>query len=70
MVYIVFLSHDFDSAVYLIYKAQMAYLKAENIFISILYKYSNFANIFLKVLVRKYPEYCEINDYAINLIDS
>lgn len=49
------------------YKAQIALLKAEGAFISILAKYLDFDNVFSEELAAVLPEYTEINTYTIDL---
>ena len=51
-----------------LWRAQIALLKADEAFISILPKYINFADIFLKDLVAKLLEATKINDHSIDLI--
>lgn len=46
----------------------MVFLKADEAFIFVLSKYTNFPNIFSKNLTTKFSKYIRINDYAIDLI--
>ena len=54
--------------IYLACKAQIALLIAEKI--TILAKYADFANVFLKKLAKVLLERTSINKYAIKLVDS
>ena len=40
----------------------------DKVFIFILFKYANFADVFSKDLIVKLSKYIEIDDYAIDLI--
>lgn len=55
--------------VYPSYKAQIASLKANETFTTVLPKYSNFTNIFSSELVAELPKHMKINNYAIGLIN-
>ena len=50
-------------------RAEIAALVANEVPISISTKYSDFADIFSPELASKLPEYTEINDHAIELVD-
>ena len=68
VMHIAALSIDPNDEVYLLKKAQIAYLKADKAHTRILSKYANFADVFPPKLVIKLFEYMEINDYAIELV--
>ena len=53
--------------IYAALKTQILLLNIKKVPRSILAKYSNFTNIFLKKLVAKLLKYLRINKYAINL---
>lgn len=65
-VYIASISQELD--VEPSWKGQIAFLKADKIFIFVLSKYTDFVNIFSKDLGTKLLNHTEINDYAISLI--
>lgn len=52
-------------SIYLAYEAQITLLLTKNV--TILDKYLNFANVFLKKSAIKLSKYCNINENAINL---
>ena len=45
----------------------MVFLKTDEAFTLVLFKYTNFINIFSKNLAVKFSEYTWINNHAINL---
>ena len=51
-------------------KTLIAHLKADKAFTKVPNKYANFANVFLSKLVTELPEYTEINNHTIKLIDN
>lgn len=53
--------------IYLAQKMQISFLNMKKSFKSILAKYINYANIFLKKLAIKLSKYFNINKYLINL---
>ncbi len=55
--------------VYLLKRAQIAHLKADEAFTEVLNKYTNFADIFSAKFATELFEYIEINDHAIELVD-
>lgn len=68
IVYIVFISKN--SNIYPFCKAQIAFLKTNETFTSILSKYVNFVDFFSENLVIKLSDYIRINFYIIDLIKS
>ena len=50
-------------------KAQVANLKVDKALTKVLSKYADFADIFSPKLAADIPEYMEINDHAIELVD-
>lgn len=71
VVYIAILNISFNigDEIYPLKKAQIAYLKADETYIKVFSKYTNFANVFSSKLAIKLSEYISINNYAIELID-
>lgn len=66
VIYIAFISQNSD--IYLSCMTQITFLKIGNTFTSILFKYSNFADIFLEDLASELPKYIRINNHIINLV--
>lgn len=54
--------------IYLFYRAQITFLKADIATISVSSKYANFVDVFSKNLIAKLIKLTKINNYAINLI--
>ncbi len=50
-------------------KAQIAQLKADEVFTKVSSKYADFAGIFSPTLAVELLEHMEINNYAIELVD-
>ena len=55
--------------IYLLKKAQTAYLKADETPTKVLSKYADFTNILLPKLAAELPEHTRINGYGIELVD-
>ena len=70
VVYVVGLSVNADHKVYLLRKAQIAYLKADKTFTKIPSKYADFVDVFSPKSVVELPKYIRINDHAIKLVDN
>ena len=51
-------------------KAQMAYLKVDEVPIKVLSKYADFINLFLSKLAAELLEYIKINNHAIKFVDN
>lgn len=66
IVYMAFICQNLD--IHLLYRAQMALLKANEAVTCVSPKYADFANIVSKDLAAKQPEYSKINGHSINLI--
>ena len=49
--------------------AQIAHLKVDEVFIKVLNKYADFADIFSQKLTIEFPKHMYINDHAIELVD-
>lgn len=56
--------------VYLSFRSQIVGLIAKKTLIKISAKYTNFADVFFPDLAPIFPEYTEINNHAIKLINS
>ncbi len=69
IVYKAALSVDLGNEIYLLRKAQIAYLKADEVPIEELSKYVDFIDVFSLKLVIKLSEYVRSNDHVIKLID-
>lgn len=69
VVYKVALSVDLDDKVHPSRRAQIVYLKTDEAPIKVPSKYTDFANVFSSKLVVKLPEYTEIYNHAIELVD-
>lgn len=65
MMHVVFLT---SSDIYLFYRAQVALLIQNKVFMVILSEYTNNTDILLPYLVVKLSEYIEINNYYIDLV--
>ncbi len=50
-------------------KAQIAHLKADEAPIKVPSKHSDFVDVFSPKLAAELPEYTEINDHAIEVVD-
>ena len=50
-------------------RAQIAYLKADEVPTKVSSKYANFVDVFSPNLAEKLFKYMEINNYAIELVD-
>lgn len=69
VVYVAFFaSFDLDLEVNPSYKTQIAFLKINEIPISIFFKYADFTDVFSKDLATKLPEYTGINNHVIKLV--
>lgn len=73
---------DLDDKIFIVHKAfftstdihpfsrvQIALLIQDNIFITVLSKYADFANIFSFNLITKFPKHIKIKDHLINLVE-
>ena len=69
MVYIVTLSVDLSDEMYLLKRAQIAHLKANEPSIKVPSKYADFVDIFLSKLAVELSKHTGINNYAIKLMD-
>lgn len=67
---VLFVSSSLGSEIYLFCKAQIAFLKADEIFNFIASKFVDFIDVFFKNLVAKLLEYIKIDNYALKLIKS
>lgn len=71
VVYVTFLINlNLSVKVYPFYRTQIAFLKADEALTSVLFKYTNYVDVFLKDLAIKLLKYSRINDHAINLAKS
>ena len=68
--HIAFFSVNLDNKIYLLRKAQIAYLKVDKVSTKVSSKYTNFANIFSPKLVVELLKYTRIHDYATKLMNS
>lgn len=59
-----------SNSVYTFYRTQITVLKADETFIAIYFKCTDFVDIFSPVLIMKLIEYTRINNYVIELINS
>lgn len=64
------ISFNICNKVYLLKKAQIAYLKIDETFTKVLSKYINMVDIFLPKLAVKFHEHMCINNYIIALVDN
>lgn len=64
------ISFNISNKIYPLKKAQIAYLKANNISIKVFSKYDNFANIFSYKLAIKLFELISINNYTIKFVNN
>lgn len=62
-------SSNLNLEVHYFCRAQIAFLKAYKVIISIFSEYTDFTNVFSKNLIAKLPKYTKINNYAINLVE-
>ena len=69
IVHIVGLSVNANDEVHLLKKDQLAHPKANETSIKVSSKYADFADIFSPKLAIELPEYTEINDHDIKLVD-
>ena len=69
MVYIVTLNKDLDDEMHPLKRAQIAHLKANEVFTKVSNKYANFADIFSSKLAVELHKHTRINDYIIELMD-
>ena len=67
MIHVTSISPDSDD--YLSYRTQITSLKTDEAPISIPSEYADFTNILSKDLIAELPEYIEINDYTVELIN-
>ena len=70
VVHIIALSIDLSDEVHPLKRAQIAYLKLNEVCTKISNKYADFADVFLSKLIIKLPKHMEINDYSMKLIDN
>ncbi len=69
IVYIAALSIDSDDEVHPLKKAQIAHLKTNEAFAKVSSEFADFENIFSPKLAVKLPEYMEINNHVMALLD-
>lgn len=69
-IFIVHITSFASFNIYLSCKTQITSLKTNEIYTTVLSKYADFPGVFFLDLATKLSEYTEINNYAINRIDS
>ncbi len=69
VVHITTLSIDSGDEIYPSKRAQIAHLKADEIFTKVPSDYADFADVFSPKLAAELPEHTGINDHAIKLVD-
>ena len=69
VVYITAFNTSPDSKICCSKKAEIAHLKVDEALIKVFCKYANFTDVFSSKLAVKFPEYIEINDHVIELVD-
>lgn len=68
--FIIYLASLTNSDIHFSHEAQIALLKINETFITVFLKYSNFTDVFSPKLAVKLPEYTNINNHIIDLIDN
>ncbi len=69
IVYVATLNIRPEGKIYLLKRAQIAYLKVDETFTKVFNNYLDLKDIFLSKLASKLLDYMDINDYTIELID-
>ena len=69
VVYVTALSVDPSDEMYPLKRAQVAYLKADEVPTKIASQYADFADLFSPKLAAELPKHTRINDYPIKLVD-
>ena len=70
MIYVATLSVNSSDEVHPSSRAQIIYLKVDEVFTKVLSEYANFAHVFSPKLAAELLEYTRTNDYAIKWVDN
>lgn len=68
VIYVAFI--DKNSNIYPLSRPWITFVKADEISISVSFKYTNFIDVFFKSLVAKLLKYIAINDHTIKLVEA